>query len=242
MRWVSTLRHPNDSETVPRTAYTPPTTEREVACDAGEVHGVEPGAFEVDEAPKAHPLALGGRGFFDRHQMTDDGDDVANALGEVAGEHAAADDGFGVSGQQQKGRTEGEAQQLPLVEGVRRAARRRAAAGRRCAAWVGRRVRRCRRRMRAGSARLPVRSSATWAGLDPARAVLEPPWASAASRKWASHNSTCLVAPVNRSAPTRIRMVSCSSDGATRSTRSTREVKGPPSARGLVQGRRRWRG
>jgi len=96
-----------------------PASEREVARDAGKVHGVEPGAFEVDEAPEAHPLALGGGGFFDGDEVADDGDDVANAVGEVAGEYAAADDGLGLFGQQQEGRTEGEAQQLPLVEGVR---------------------------------------------------------------------------------------------------------------------------
>ncbi|MDA0904552.1 MAG: hypothetical protein O3B70_09475, partial [Bacteroidetes bacterium] len=42
-----------------------PASEWEVARDAGKVHGVDPGTFEVDEASEAHPLALGGGGFFD---------------------------------------------------------------------------------------------------------------------------------------------------------------------------------
>ena len=83
------------------------------------MHGVEPGAFEVDEAPEAHPLALGGGGFLDGDEVADDGDDLSDAVGEVAGEHAATDDGFGVFGQQQEGGTEGESQQFPFVEGVR---------------------------------------------------------------------------------------------------------------------------
>ena len=66
------------------------------------MYGVEPLAFEVDEASEAHPLALGGGGFFDGDEVADDGDDVADAVGEVAGEHAAADDGFGFFGQQQE--------------------------------------------------------------------------------------------------------------------------------------------
>ena len=125
----------------------------------------------------------------------------------------------------------GESPATPIRRRRPSAARRRAAAGRRCAAWVAGTARRCLRQCgREGRGSWPrVRPHGRgWFHPVPRSTHLEP---RRRGENGPPREARVWLAPVKRRAPTRMSVVSCSSDGAVRSTRSTREVKGPPSAR-----------
>ena len=59
-------------------------------CRGGfwKMHGVEPLAFAVYKAPKQHPVAFYGRGFFDGYEVAGNGDSAADELWKGTGRDA----------------------------------------------------------------------------------------------------------------------------------------------------------
>ena len=82
----------------------------------GEVDGVQPLAFDIDEAPKTHALPSRGVGFFDGDQVPHHFDRPPNAVRQRFAAHAALGNGLGLGGQQSERRNQWKPKQFDLVE------------------------------------------------------------------------------------------------------------------------------